>query len=612
MKFLDILRKLGIYRSGVISYKGDASKRPMEFIDSGIMNKDKDYSTTKDLYPGGMLANILGWIFGGTLSILGFFMLFSDFFSGIVFLFVGMLVMPASSAFISKKMNYNPTRKQKVLAVIIGFIISSLLMSPTKTPDASFELTIRDGNATEEGMETLANALDDLVRKYKAASEYQKSAAAIPYGSITAEDARLIAAEASRFWEEVELSADNLGNLTFPTNTNEKVGFRIIKKAFAQDMPDPSKEFGKRLTESDLQKLSDKKQEANARQAEIDLIERKWKQADLARLAYPNKRWLEIVQTAFKVDAGKAKEIMNKRNADLQVEFKNEDDYNKRWVQAITVVDTAGKVVLFTTAAPAAIATGGAVVAGETFLAGVGLAFSVGDTVNVMVNDGKEDIMFTEAKNAVAPILLAADLKSVLTEPKIASLLNVLVPTAEVSGKLGGTTVLDWSGSDPKVKYYSVPIPATKEEIEAFKKMTKEEQEKKIQESAMKLAKEIKNPAYRKSLEDEQARKDTAIKQIIERKEQERAQKAVQESAEKELKAIESILSEDEKIAPKLETPTEKPEPVTVPAPTPTTPKVEVNTVVGSCKTCFDSGLDCACGRETCMCCAPGADCWPN
>lgn len=39
-------------------------------------------------------------------------------------------------------------------------------------------------------------------------------------------------------------------------------------------------------------------------------------------------------------------------------------------------------------------------------------------------------------------------------------------------------------------------------------------------------------------------------------------------------------------------------------------PKVKAGSVVGSCSACADSGLDCACGKAACRCCAPGdSDC---
>jgi len=39
-------------------------------------------------------------------------------------------------------------------------------------------------------------------------------------------------------------------------------------------------------------------------------------------------------------------------------------------------------------------------------------------------------------------------------------------------------------------------------------------------------------------------------------------------------------------------------------------PKTKAGSVVGSCSACADAGLDCACGREACRCCAPGdSDC---
>ena len=43
MKFIDILRKLGIFRSGKIKAKYQSGKdRPIEFQDSGVFNSKKD------------------------------------------------------------------------------------------------------------------------------------------------------------------------------------------------------------------------------------------------------------------------------------------------------------------------------------------------------------------------------------------------------------------------------------------------------------------------------------------------------------------------------------------------------------------------------------------
>lgn len=50
MKFIDILRKLGIFRSG--SYSGkykNAKERGIEMQDQGIFNSKKDLTTKKDL-----------------------------------------------------------------------------------------------------------------------------------------------------------------------------------------------------------------------------------------------------------------------------------------------------------------------------------------------------------------------------------------------------------------------------------------------------------------------------------------------------------------------------------------------------------------------------------
>ncbi|MBS3086152.1 hypothetical protein J4422_00435 [Candidatus Pacearchaeota archaeon] len=43
MKFVDILRKLGIFRSGKVkaTYK-NGKERPIEFLDSGVFNSKKD------------------------------------------------------------------------------------------------------------------------------------------------------------------------------------------------------------------------------------------------------------------------------------------------------------------------------------------------------------------------------------------------------------------------------------------------------------------------------------------------------------------------------------------------------------------------------------------
>jgi uncharacterized membrane protein (DUF373 family) len=48
-KIQTILSKLGIFRSGSYTWKGDAKDRPMESIDDDIYNAKKDYTTNKDI-----------------------------------------------------------------------------------------------------------------------------------------------------------------------------------------------------------------------------------------------------------------------------------------------------------------------------------------------------------------------------------------------------------------------------------------------------------------------------------------------------------------------------------------------------------------------------------
>jgi len=38
----------------------------------------------------------------------------------------------------------------------------------------------------------------------------------------------------------------------------------------------------------------------------------------------------------------------------------------------------------------------------------------------------------------------------------------------------------------------------------------------------------------------------------------------------------------------------------------PAKPTVKAGGVAGSCDECFQSGLECACGKAACRCCAPG------
>jgi len=49
MKFIDLLRKLGIYRSGSVkaTYK-DGKERPIELQDSGVFNSKKDLVNVKN------------------------------------------------------------------------------------------------------------------------------------------------------------------------------------------------------------------------------------------------------------------------------------------------------------------------------------------------------------------------------------------------------------------------------------------------------------------------------------------------------------------------------------------------------------------------------------
>lgn len=77
MNILDILRKIGILRYGGTFYKGDASDRKIEFIQGGVMNSEKDNSTTEDLKKGAPVARILIWVFGVSFIVILLAILFS-------------------------------------------------------------------------------------------------------------------------------------------------------------------------------------------------------------------------------------------------------------------------------------------------------------------------------------------------------------------------------------------------------------------------------------------------------------------------------------------------------------------------------------------------------
>jgi hypothetical protein len=50
MKILDLLRKLGIFRSGTVKAKyHNAKEMPLPFLDQSVYNEKKDLTTKKDL-----------------------------------------------------------------------------------------------------------------------------------------------------------------------------------------------------------------------------------------------------------------------------------------------------------------------------------------------------------------------------------------------------------------------------------------------------------------------------------------------------------------------------------------------------------------------------------
>jgi len=631
MKLSDLLAKLGILRKGTVTWKGKAMNRKMPFIDESVMNEKKDYTTAKDMRPGGKMALILPWIFGVAILLFGLLLMPSYLVSGIILAVLGLLLLPPIRSFFAQKLNFKLSRKVLLIIFIIGIILVFVFAGSQKDKNISMAVPVRAGQATEEGMKNLTIALDTLATRYKDAVDYQNTAANIPYGSLNVADARLIVAGSINLWDLVEQSANDLDKLTFPVARNGENAFSLIAPAFALEASDVEEplvpgETGRELTGEEktaLEKSQAESKEFNRQ----ELIKKKWKQADLARMAYPDKNWLTIVQAAFKEDAQSAKKRLDERNSQLQIEFKNEDDYNKRWVQGLTVAQTSGKVVLFVAAMPEVAAAQGAIAAGEILLAGVDVAFSVGDSVNIMMHDGEEALIYTQAKDAVAPLLMASSLKSVLQNPanwEKETILSLYDVGALAYDQAGGFSVLN-VGKNPQVEYYDQSLQETfgpdgsgNESLPSYLKFsTKEQKRIKMEAAAAQLVERLKDPEYRnalikmeadrlKLLEEqkaaatEQARKDAEIKKIMDRKELERAQAAKQKAAQDALKKLESTMPASDAISPKLATPAPTPPPV----PEPQT--VPANTTVSSCGLCAQSGLDCACGREACRCCAPG------
>lgn len=50
MRFLDILRKLGIFRSGTLKYFGGSEKRGSEFIMNDVYDSKKDLIINKKIF----------------------------------------------------------------------------------------------------------------------------------------------------------------------------------------------------------------------------------------------------------------------------------------------------------------------------------------------------------------------------------------------------------------------------------------------------------------------------------------------------------------------------------------------------------------------------------
>jgi hypothetical protein len=112
MKFTDVLRKLGIFRSGKVTWSGDAKDRPYAMISNDVYDEEKDLVHAEDVEKAkqvlvdnehpmhertGIVATIIRlllWLIGLLFLVSGMLIMVEQFWAGLFLTCLGVLAIP--------------------------------------------------------------------------------------------------------------------------------------------------------------------------------------------------------------------------------------------------------------------------------------------------------------------------------------------------------------------------------------------------------------------------------------------------------------------------------------------------------------------------------------
>lgn len=159
MKLFDFLRKIGIFRSGSVSWKGSAKDRPVEMIMDGVYDRKKDLITREDQkkidQKGKSPKNKRRW--AGALVIWGILLLFLLFSGGFsLAFFLGVLFWLSYFAWLKKRYLTGTVALTKVLVVTFGLtLISFVLLAFTPGEQFSENDSVQNSAVSQEGAEEI-------------------------------------------------------------------------------------------------------------------------------------------------------------------------------------------------------------------------------------------------------------------------------------------------------------------------------------------------------------------------------------------------------------------------------------------------------------------------
>jgi len=664
MTITDLLRKLGIFRSGTVKWIGDAGNRPYAAISQDVFDEEKDLVHAEDIeqvekaLPGdgrrdptrtgplAVIARLALWLIGILFVVSGVLIALSQFWAGFLLACLGILAVPPLYRRLVPWLRLTRARTVALTIVLAFAFLMALGSNPSYEQSADrHKLAVVDAVVTRPAkLDQLAQTMAELAYSYQQARDHMLLAYDINANDMAETEyldyLRLVSAE----WSVVRHHVNALKQLA--ADAPEKFSATTLMRACSPSIIRCGYALSPReLTEEPMMDTSSgpadvygvrRGLDAEAESAYLERLhadrERNLRQAELIRRAYPEKGWLTALAEAFDTDARHAETIMYELQHEADVSYREAmSDIDKRQ-RAKYVAQTGLKVALYTTSIPA---TGGASAAIGTFLGGVDVALSVGDTVRVFKSDRDGLIHFKDDADLVAPVMalvgaqglaknvgnygrddllyLSDRVMSVLKENSNDPYVNMLKVASDGTAQVvyydvPKTELLD-SGQDSGNEYLPPNITAalarahapqdraiadgyaeTMKQIRA--KLGDEAWQKLMAEAKIRHEKQAEEIAQRElvreAAEKEAARKEAEIKRIIARNE-----------ARRELKKIE----EEEGV----ERGQQQPESPQTQAATPNS-AVEQGQKVESCQLCWDGGFDCVCWKG-CVCCAKGADC---